>query len=336
MMNLYIFPDKPGRNQGYSIAVESDVKRLNPASNDLIIWYLSSGKADNSNEYLLQRPGPIAFSRIKNVLRNYVNCEVSSSDLSFVNPDDVDEVFCGEVIFYRALRKMFPTKKLTVRFHNCFARIKDRADLLDAKSSLKLKIQMKAFYQLEKEIFKDKNVHKIFISDEDRDYYTSNFGIWSDSEVWGFAPDMTKAFANRKDTKKTKIVSYGGMQSHKRDGMNWFIQEVFLPLHKQMPELEFHLWGAGTQIFDDPANNIFGHGFYDGKGLPEVENGLFVNPDILGGGVKIKMLDLFEEGASFLSTPYGYEGYDKNLIDNKFYNVIEMDKWKVFLFNYFK
>ena len=65
MMNLYILPDKPGRKQGYSIAVESDVKRLNPASNDLIIWYLSSGKADNSNEYLLQRPGPIAFRRIK-------------------------------------------------------------------------------------------------------------------------------------------------------------------------------------------------------------------------------------------------------------------------------
>ena len=149
MMNLYILPDKPGRKQGYSIAVESDVKRLNPASNDLIIWYLSSGKADNSNEYLLQRRGPIAFSRIKNVLCNYVNCEVSSSDLSFINPDEVDEVFCGEVIFYRALRKMFPTKILTVRFHNCFARIKDRADLLDAKSSLKLKIQMKAFCQLE-------------------------------------------------------------------------------------------------------------------------------------------------------------------------------------------
>ena len=37
--------------------------------------------------------------------------------------------------------------------HNCFARIKDRMDLLDAKASTKFKIQLRAFYQLEKEIF---------------------------------------------------------------------------------------------------------------------------------------------------------------------------------------
>lgn len=334
-MNLYLFPDKPGRNQGYSIAVERDVNRLKPNENDIVVWYLSSGKADNSNEILLQRPSSMAFSRVKNVLRNYVNCEISTTDLSFINPDEVEEIFCGEVIFYRALRKLFPQKRLTVRFHNCFARIKDRADLLDAKVNTKLKIQMRAFYQLEKEIFQDKNCYKIFISNEDRDYYTSHFGIWSDSEVWGFAPDMTKAKKNRKDTKKAKLVSYGGMQSHKRDGMNWFIKDVFLPLHKQIPDLEFHLWGAWTQIFNDPSNNIFGHGFYKGKGLPELENGLFVNPDILGGGVKIKMIDLFEQGASFISTPYGYEGYDKKLIDNKFYNVVEMDHWLDFLIEYF-
>lgn len=335
-MNLYIFPDKPGRNQGYSIAVESDVNRLNPKDNDMVIWYISSGKADKPNEILLKRPSTIAVSRIKNVLKNYVNCEVTTSELSFVNPDEIEEVFCGEVIFYRALRKMFPNKRLTVRFHNCFARIRDRMELLDVKASAKFKVQLRAFYQLEKEIFQDKNCYKIFISEEDRDYYTTHFGIWSDSEVWGFVPDMSKAIENRKISRKTKLVSFGGMQSHKRDGMDWFINEVYLPLHKQLPDLEFHLWGAWTEIFDDPSNKIFGHGFYKGKGLPEVENALFVNPDILGGGVKIKMLELFEQGASFISTPFGYEGYDKSLIDNKYYNVVEMEGWKKFLYEYFK
>lgn len=335
-MNLYIFPSKPVMTNGYGIAVKSDLDRLEPSSDDLIIWYDYKSDKLFDNDITLLRPSKLALSRFINILKNKVNCELNENSLKKLNIMNVDEIFCGEVIFYRALRKLFPNKKITVRFHNCFGRIKDRVRLIDGVVNLKMRIDLNAFYQLEKEIYQDKNTYKIFISEEDRNYYTSNFGIFSDSTVWGFVPDMELAMKNRTSDKKTKLVHFGGLQAHKIDGMKWFINDVFKPLRIQIPALEFHMYGSGTLKFNSPNEGLFGHGFYDGDSLPEVETGLFVNPDIMGGGVKIKVIDYFEKGASFISTPYGYEGYDYNMIDNKHYFVIEKNKWLPFLLEYFK
>lgn len=334
-MNLYIFPALPSKNHGYGIAVASDYEKVNPQNEDIVIWYTS--KEDSSYSRILLRPGKKDFSRAIKVLQNKVNCEVTKSDLNKFNIDKsmVDNIFCGDVIFYRALREMFPQKKIIVRFHNCFARIKDRIRLIDESVNLKFKIQARAFYQVEKEIFHDVNTHKIFISNEDRDYYTSNFGIESDSEVWKFEPNLKKAEDNRSNNHKNKLIHFGGLQSHKIDGLNWFINEVFQPLRKKHSDLEFHLWGKGSEILNNPTNGIYGHGFFDGDGLPHTEDGLYVNPDLIGGGIKIKLLSYFEQGASFISTPFGYEGYSKELVDNKFYYVIEKAKWFNFLDEYF-
>ena len=334
-MDLFIFPIFPGHTNGYSIAVASDLERLQPKEEDIVIWY--SNKENPLYTLVLKRPGKKSFSRVLKVLQNKVNCEVTISELKKIKFDKnmIGSVFCGDVIFYRALRKMFPGKTLTVRFHNCFGRINDRLRLIDEPVNLKFKLQTRAFYKLEKEIFQDQNVKKVFISNEDRDYYTSNFGIESDSEVWGFVPNMEKALAKRVDSKKTKFIHYGGAQSHKVDGLRWFVNDVFLVLRKKYPSLEFHLWGKGTEQFNDEKNGIYGHGFYEGNDMPCVDDGLYVNPDLTGGGVKIKLLSYFEGGASFISTPFGYEGYPKELIDNKFYFVVEKNKWLPFLKDYF-
>lgn len=334
-MNLYIFPILPSKKNGYGIAVASDYERLKPRVEDVVIWYSTS---DNpSYHQIMIRPRKFAISRVINVIQNKVNSEVTESDLRKMDfkPSEIDSIFCGDVIFYRALRSIFPEKQINVRFHNCFGRILDRVRLIDEPVNLRFKIQSRAFYKLEKEIFHDSNVHKIFISEEDRNYYTSNFGVESDSEVWGFMPDMNKATVLRSNTRKNKIVHLGGVQSHKIDGIKWFINDVFYPLRKSYPLLEFHLYGKGTDLFNNPDNGIFGHGFYNGEHFPLVNEGLYINPDVIGGGVKIKLLKYFEEGTTFITTPFGYEGYPKDLIDNKYCYVIEKEKWYSFMNKYF-
>lgn len=334
-MNIYIFPANPYGQTGYSVAVKYDLNRLKITNEDLIIWYQSQNRTFFSNDVTVMRPAPYALSRVINVLRNYVNCELDAKDLAQFDFHNVDKVFCGEVIFYRALRTIFPDKHLMVRFHNCYSRISDRLRLIEERTSLKFKIQSRALCKLEKEIFKDKNVEKIFISKEDRDYYAQHFGIWSDSCVWGVEPQMKLAFEKRIDNKKSKLIHYGGLQTHKIDSLKWFINDVFLPLRNKHKDLELHLYGKGTESFDDRQNGIFGHGFYDKDDLPDIQNGLYVNPDLLGIGVKMKLLDYFEKGASFITTPYGFEGYSRELIDNKYYFMIEKDSWLSFLNNYF-
>ena len=334
-MNLFIFPATPFGQTGYSVAVKYDLKRIKVESDDLIIWYQSQNKTYLSNDATILRPSPYAFSRVVNVLRNHVNCELDVKSLSEFDISHVDTIFCGEVIFYRALRTLFPNKHFKVRFHNCYSRINDRLRLIDEKTSLKFKIQSSALCKLEKEIFHDKNVQKIFISKEDREYYAQHFGIWSDSCVWGVEPKMELAYENRIDSKKNKLIHFGGLQSHKIDSLKWFINDVFIPLRNKYPTIEFHLYGKGTESFDDKPIGIIGNGFYEKDDLPDIKDGLYVNPDLLGIGVKMKLLDYFEKGASFITTPYGFEGYSNDLIDNKFYFMEEKNNWLNFLINYF-
>lgn len=334
-MRLLIFPANPYKQNGYSACVKITLERLKPSKDDIIIWYEDTTETFFDNDRVIKRPSKYAVSRMINVLRNRVNCEMSFHSLEDININEIDEVFCGEVIFYNALREIFPNKHLTVQFHNCFSRISDRLNLIGVRTNLKYSIQLRAFYKLERKIFNDKNTYKIFVTDEDRNYYTSMFGRYSDSEVWGFIP-IVDAKHKRDESKKKCIVHYGGLQSHKLDSINWFINDVFNVLHQEKPQIEFHMWGAGTDVFNNPSNGIYGHGYYDGEGLPSLSEGFFINPDLTGGGIKMKLLDLFKEGATFISTPFGYEGYSSDLVDNKYCYVIEPDKWLPFFREYFK
>ena len=180
---------------------------------------------------------------------------------------------------------------------------------------------------LESEIFRDRNVYKIFISDEDRDFYRSTYGVFDDSESWLFSPDIKLMKSNRKVLHlDNKVTWFGGVESHKECSVRWFVNSVLPQLRSSIPDIEFHLWGKNTRQFDDPHHNIYGHGFYSGEEMP-LNNSLYVNPDIIGGGVKLKLMTLMENGVPFVSTPFGFEGYERSLIDGEFCSVVEEKKW---------
>jgi len=330
-MDLYIFPTRASTTNGYSIAVLSDFKRMQPAVDDLVIWYVIKDAASSvlkPADRIIKRPKALSLIRAMNVLKNRVSCELSSHSLNLIPVDQVERIFCGDIIMYRTLRNLFPDKLIIVRFHNCFMRIGNRLKILDLNINLRFKINLNALSKLEKEIFKDTNAFKIFISEEDGDYYKLMMGKVSDFKVWSFEPDMEKVKLNRLGTHMSnKIVWFGGMDSHKTDSVKWFIDFVFNKLQKSLPDIEFHLWGVGSEMFNNPSKHIYGHGFYDKDGLPLCGESLYINPDIIGGGVKIKLLSYFEAGAPFITTPYGFEGYSKDLIDGKYCQVVEMDKW---------
>ena len=54
---------------------------------------------------------------------------------------------------------------------------------------------------------------------------------------------------------------------------------------------------------------------------------LYINPDIIGGGIKLKLQTLIEAGVPFISSVFGYEGYSKSMIDNRYIIVEEDTHW---------
>lgn len=337
-MNLYIFPEAACNINGYGIGVAAAYSRLDIKPEDIVVWMTSFPKEKmmylRENDFIIQRPKTISYKSIINTIKGTNRSELSADDLSFLSDKKFDKIYCDEVIFFRALRKMYPDQLITVRLHNCFARIYDRLRLLGRRVDLKFMITLRNMYKLERYVFNDKNSFKIFISNEDRDYYTSHYGKTSDSSVFDYSVNLQQALENRLPLYlDNRLIWYGGVESHKKAAINWFIAEVLPKVRSTIPEIEFHLWGKNTTQFNNPSEMVFGHGFFDGDGMPS-HSSLYVNPDIIGGGIKLKLMSLIESGVPVISSPFGFEGYSHSLIDNEYCIVQEDDKWAEFIIDY--
>lgn len=330
-MNLYIFPEAASKTDGYGIGVEFAYKKLAPRPEDIVVWLSTYDKSKmlylRDNDIVIPRNKVLSYKSISNIVKGRNRSEVTSKDLSFLLDYDFENIHCDEVIFHKALRDLFPNKQFCVRLHNCFSRILVRNQFLDRKIGLKYSTTLKLMTTLEKEVFSDRNVYKIFISDEDRDFYCSTYGIYSDSETWQYTPNKELMFRNRKPVEfSNKLVWFGGIESHKESSVQWFISEVLPKVQQKLPDVEFHLWGRNTQRFNNQDKGVFGHGFFIGEGMP-LYGCLYVNPDIIGGGIKLKLMTLMENGIPFISTPFGFEGYSKDLVDNDYCMVVEDYLW---------
>lgn len=320
-MNLYLFPSAPSNNNGYGIAVEYAIKKKQPHNDDIIVWYTNVPRDKiegyQGHHIIINKASFYSIKSVSNILLGRARLELNYNDLSFLQKYEFDTIHCDEVFFYRALRKIFPEKRFTVRLHNCYARILDRKRLLNLTLDSKFTKTLEIMYKLEREIFNDRNTYKIFLTEEDRNYYVNNFGITSDSEVWSFVPNV----ANHKDRVSQhvehKLVWFGGIQSHKKASVDWFVKSQFPLIKESIPDIELHMWGLGTLKYNNPANHVYGYGFFDGKEKYPMANALYINPDIIGGGIKLKLLQLIEDEVPFVTTPFGYEGYPHSLIDNK-------------------
>jgi hypothetical protein len=331
-MNLYLFPENANFDSGYGIACESDYRRIAPNYDDIVIWYSNNKKNIylRESDYVLPRPSKKSFRRLNNLVNFNATSEVKLNDLSFLRNhklEDIENIFCGDVIFYNAIKRLFPDRKITVRFHNSFSRILDRKRVLGYKFDYIFEYNLRAFYTLETKIFRDNNTTKIFISKEDQDYYKLITGK-DDSQLWSFDFNMNLSNKNRKKIKyNNKLVFFGGISSHKKQSIQWFIKTVFPEIISQIPNVEFHLWGNNTSKLNNPAKSIYGHGFFNSDGFPLRDEALYINPDIIGGGVKIKLMSYFNNGIPFISSPFGFEGYSKEYIDNKYCTVSTLNNW---------
>lgn len=339
-MNLFLFPEAACNINGYGIAVEAAFKQLQINDNDIVIWLTSVPRTKmlyvRNNDIIIPRSRMLSFKSIINTLKRTNRSEPSVSELSFLKNYNIDEIYCDETLFYHPIRSLFPDKHITVRFHNSFARIHDRLRLLRRPVDFLYKWTLYNMYHLERDVMSDSNVYKIFLTDEDRDYYTSHYGKKTDSSVFYSHVDILKAKANRNElVMDNRIIWYGGVESHKKASIDWFIKDVFSEVKLTMPNLEFHLWGKNTEQFDNPGESVYGHGFFDGNGMPS-RNSLYVNPDIIGGGIKIKLMSMLEAGVPVISSPFGFEGYKYDIVDNEYCIVQEEGKWAEFIIEFYK
>jgi len=98
------------------------------------------------------------------------------------------------------------------------------------------------------------------------------------------------------------------------DALNWFINEVFPGLIREIPAVQLFIYGGGnTYKFPIPKklrNNVVNKGFVSDLWSELQDKALAIVPLRIGGGIRIKILELLASGTNIITTSIGKEGID--------------------------
>jgi hypothetical protein len=336
MRRLIVLPERPGLKSGYQIAVKADLERLCPGQNDTTICYVSDASVterDNTLYKIVHRPASVSIKRLINLLSGRPGSELWGSDIrKFVKNQRYDSIFCGETTLYRGLKTLFPDSQLTVRFHNFFSASLLRNQFLQYNLPLQTRLNFYLIARLEKLILADHKVIPVFITKEEYAFFRFIYPA-REAEVWTVTEAYYDGIVHPEKPAKPLIVWLGSLSTHKMYSLDYFINVIYDEVKKSIPDLEFHLFGRGTAGLNKPEKQIFGHGFYPGEGLPFGGKALFINPDLLGGGVKLKIKTLIQQGVPLITTPFGIEGYTIQRHDHLL--IEDIQNWSKAIISYF-
>lgn len=98
------------------------------------------------------------------------------------------------------------------------------------------------------------------------------------------------------------------------DALNWFINEVFHDLVREIPAMQLFIYGGGnTYKFPIPLSlkkNIRVIGFVENPWKELQDKALAVVPLRIGSGIRLKILELLSTGTNVITTSIGKEGID--------------------------
>ncbi|NLI35634.1 MAG: glycosyltransferase family 4 protein [Bacteroidales bacterium] len=323
-MKLITLPCNPSDYGGYGRAVRDDLARLKIGNNDVIVIYDRKESSDDSRYEYIPRHPAISLHGIMNIARGRVWAELSKDSLrKIVNRYNIEEVFVGDTILYRAVKELFPAVKMTVRFHNLYllpwVRVRTRKINIDLAARTLLELASR----LELQILNDELANHIFISDNDANmakllFPNISYKVWTiEKIVAGVEPTPPGC---------QRLVYSGSLAAHQKCGVVEFIRGPYRKLRKRHPKTRLEIYGRRGRELESVGDNIKWCGDWKDTPVPKLDGGgLFVNPDILGAGIKYKIGDWIASGTPFISTPYGIQGY--RITESPHRLIAPLDKW---------
>ena len=93
-----------------------------------------------------------------------------------------------------------------------------------------------------------------------------------------------------------------------REAVEWVLRELWPTVRAEMPDVELHLAGRGTDLLSDLPPNVVAHGFVASAQDFMQQYELMLVPLLSGGGMRVKIIEGMALGKCILSTTIGAEG----------------------------
>ena len=204
------------------------------------------------------------------------------------------------------VRRQLPSASIAVRSQNVAAHIfrgfcKSGSHLMRQLWCL----ETRRLRKLEHNILRDADCVWA-ISSADFNAYKTEYSLFTDG-IFSIALDSRK-FASVESGAMQTVLYLGSADLRKARGIANFIEHAWEPIQQAVPSALFLLAGRDTNTFTNDLQRIHGYGFYKneleflGKGL------IFVNPQEVGSGVKIKSIVAMLAGKALVATREGVKG----------------------------
>ncbi|RPG80161.1 MAG: glycosyltransferase [Crocinitomicaceae bacterium TMED114] len=216
--------------------------------------------------------------------------------------------------YIETIRRYAPNALISLRSHNHEYQIWEQRwkSSRNPLARLALRHLSKTLERYEKDILKDIDVI-VSISEKEAQGYRE-WGFDGDIHVAGFGIDLSTRPAPPIVPQPTalKLFHLGAMDwGPNREGIQWFIREVWPQLHKAHPKAEFHIAGKGLNPKDHAeVAGLFNHGEVPDAQAFSHEMDLLVVPLLRGAGIRVKIVDAMAQGIPVATTNKGVHGLD--------------------------
>lgn len=287
--------------------LESSLKGLKPICNPYI---LDVQTENNFWKALLN-----LFSVVPYNVSKYIRKELSISVKELLSKNKYDIVYVDSLHmgWIADLVQSLTDAPIVLRCHNLEMRIMKR--YADVSKNLILKwfaqLQYKKFISYEPYIC-SKFDKCIMVSDRDKEELIElNPNINAITIPAGI--DSTLLQINKKDVLPYSIVHIGHTDWFPNyDSLKWFLEEIFPAVVQKEPRAKLYVYGSGNTykfpVPDKLKQNVSIIGFVPDIWKELEDKSLAVVPLRIGGGIRLKILEMLAIGQNILTTSIGKEG----------------------------
>jgi glycosyltransferase involved in cell wall biosynthesis len=252
------------------------------------------------------------FSPMPAVTERFWNSEseISSKlDSKSVQPDSktlffYEDVPAASLLF--ELSMLYPESTHAVRSHNVI--YKGFSGMRDQSRGIMTSfwsVELSKIRRFERQTAEQSDLF-FAISDDDDRYYKEALKCETDGIISCYLDDHYFKMPEQRDT--NTLLFLGGADMRKSIGLRRFLEVTWPQIRKKRPEARLILGGKNTKRFNNPSENVTGLGFVEDEFSFLSRGNIFINPQTIGAGIKIKSIVALAAGKVLVTTPTGAEG----------------------------
>ncbi|MBU7594462.1 glycosyltransferase [Metabacillus halosaccharovorans] len=268
------------------------------------------------------------FEKIPFTMKKYFDGDVENKISTILKKEKIDVVILDHLhmaIYAKFIKSINHNIHVYLRQHNIESIIMKRAHEKESNLFKKtyLKMQYKKLYKFESEICEIMD-QILVITEEDKETLKSMNPTLKKIQTVKAGVDLEKykPFSYKKEDNGYKLVFLGAMNwLPNENGTIWFTENVFPELIKNIPKIKFYIVGKNPSekvrlLEKRYPENIVVTGYVEDEREYIAMADVFIVPLLIGGGMRLKILNALAMKKAVVTTSIGAEGIN---LSNSYY-----------------